>query len=72
MSYVCVDVAPIDNKSNGLWLRQEIGSGTGLAGRLRIQCQHQDTKTNFNLFTPYNCKNGFQEGAKGLWLSRSA
>ena len=28
ISYVCVDVAPVNNKSDGLWLRQEIGGGT--------------------------------------------
>lgn len=39
-------------------------SGTGLSGSLRIQCQPQDTKTSFNLFKSYNCKNGFQEGAR--------
>ena len=26
--YVCMDVAPVNNKSDGLWSWQEIGGGT--------------------------------------------
>jgi hypothetical protein len=28
LSNVCMDVAPVNNKSDSLWLRQEIGGGT--------------------------------------------
>ena len=28
ISYVCMVAAPVNNKSDGLWLRQEIGGGT--------------------------------------------
>ena len=34
ISYLCINVAPVNNKSNGLWLRQEIGGET--SGRERI------------------------------------
>lgn len=32
---VCMDVAPVNNKSDGLWLRQEIESGTSFWDRAR-------------------------------------
>ena len=37
ISYVCMVAAPVNNKSDGLWLRQEIGGGTsvGNSGRAR-------------------------------------
>lgn len=28
LSYVCMEVAPDNNKSDGLWLRQKMGGGT--------------------------------------------
>jgi hypothetical protein len=28
ISYVCMDVAPVNNKSDSLWFRQEIGGRT--------------------------------------------
>ena len=55
IAYVCMDVAPVNNKSEGLCLRQEIECGTP-GRREKRRTQRKGPKMKYSIVGRGNCR----------------